>query len=309
MKTPHFKKSKRFLGDLKLPCRVTTLKNSKLPGIAARYIASAKNDPLCEIYLRGGSDPGTSKWEEDILDRLLVKEGYLANAIETAMKQYAKSPDAFADANRKEREGIERLGIAPFIALQMIVIDESEQEVILKARMECDGHLIEHGISIYLKGERWRFDYGDYLIRYSERLGADDDSEDREHVLKKLDGLFADKKMDNLAGGGVEIAYGKWEFEGGETKTNLQKVGYPARRIADTLDFGAKGVLEITSEEIRYLRYGTIPFWNERIIHIAQAKDKIIIRSQAPAGSPSERVFRCNGRHLTDSEGVVYQRI
>jgi hypothetical protein len=50
MKLPKFKPSAVFVEDIRLPCLVAKVPNSKLPGVGARHIAEFKEDPKCGIY-------------------------------------------------------------------------------------------------------------------------------------------------------------------------------------------------------------------------------------------------------------------
>src|SRR5436190_12148460 len=156
MKLPTFKPSRRFLGEFDVPCLVAVIKNSRLPGVAARHMVEHKDNPTCKIYLRGRNRKRISRWQQGLLDRLFVKEG-LAGAIEEAMKQYASEPDALMES---ERAQIEQYGAAPFVSISMIVIDEIRKEVILSGGTEL-GTFVEHGLSIYLSKGRWRWDVAD----------------------------------------------------------------------------------------------------------------------------------------------------
>ena len=160
-KLPTFKPSKRFLGRFDLPCLVASIQNSRLPGVAARHIAENKNVPTCKIYLRGRNRKRISRWQQENLDRLFLNEG-LAKAIEEAMKEFGKDPDAYMESERVE---IKRYGAAPFVYLTTIVIDEIQNEVILSGGSYL-GTFVEHGLSIYLSKGRWRWDVADYFIHY-----------------------------------------------------------------------------------------------------------------------------------------------
>jgi hypothetical protein len=111
MKIPVFKSSKRFLQEFDLPCLVAKLKNSKLTGVAARHIAESKDDPTCVIYLRGEDPKKISSWQREILEQLFLKAG-LAAAIEEALSEYGKDPNAYC--SKEERREIKKYGFAPF---------------------------------------------------------------------------------------------------------------------------------------------------------------------------------------------------
>jgi hypothetical protein len=255
MKIPAFKRSKRFLGEFTLPCLVAEVKNSELPGVAARYIAEFNDDPSCEIYLRGENPGQMSKWQMDLLEQLFVK-AKLSAAIEEAMQRYGKSPEAYDDANTQERQEIREHGIAPFITIATIVIDEIRKEVILVAGTECDGNLSEHGISIYLHKGRWRFDYADYFTKYQKgfqkSLTMKELVKERSELIKTMAGTLSsmmshlnerDKKFEELfpaSGPSVksnpQFLYGDWLFDSRKAAEVLQKLGCDQDEIDSDLE-------------------------------------------------------------------------
>lgn len=176
MKIPAFKPSKRFLDDLKLPCLVAKVKNSKLPGLAKLHIAEFKEDDVCEIYLRGKNPKKISPWQRGVLKELFEDEE-LPVAVDTGLKEYATSRkwggNNYADLFAEDRQKIKKHGILPYIVLDTVVIDDEKREVILSASTVIDGNLDEHGITIYRRKDRWRFDDADYFIRYHADFGED----------------------------------------------------------------------------------------------------------------------------------------
>src|SRR5262249_28596575 len=121
MKIPDFKPSGKFLDRYEVPCLMATVKNSKLPGIAARYIAEFKEDPDCQIYLRGKNSEAISAWQREMLEQFFEKE-QLAPSIAKAMEGYEKKAGKEAYTfDEKERIDFEKHGIVPFMTLSTIV--------------------------------------------------------------------------------------------------------------------------------------------------------------------------------------------
>jgi hypothetical protein len=164
MKIPEFKSSKRFLGDIKLPCLVAEVKNSEL-GVASECIRVYANNPVCQIFLRGNDPFKISPWQRKILDSLLDQEGLRA-AIDEAMKEYG-TRGGYVGLGKKELRKIKNQGFSPFLTIATIAIDEIAQEVVIYCKPDFDIHLDEHGLTIYLEGERWRSTDGDYYVNYS----------------------------------------------------------------------------------------------------------------------------------------------
>ncbi len=169
MKLPKFKLSNKFLGDLKLPCLTATIKYSKLPGVAHRHVAEFEDDGDCVIYLRGRDQKEISPWQQETLDRLFSNEG-LAAAVTEGMKEYETSDEwdgkDYAELSQEDRARIREHGIAAYVFLSAVVIDELLHETMLCGQTIIDGNLDEHGITVYFNKGRWHFDTADYSTRY-----------------------------------------------------------------------------------------------------------------------------------------------
>lgn len=87
MKAPEFNSSDKFLEEYDVPCLIAEVKNSKLPGVATRYIAEFKEDPTCTIYLRGKNHKEISAWQQKTLEQFFDQEE-LASTIAKVMKEY-----------------------------------------------------------------------------------------------------------------------------------------------------------------------------------------------------------------------------
>jgi len=304
MRIPTFKAAGRFLGEFELPCLLAKVKNSKLPGIASRHIAIYKTDPICEVYLRRKDLQKPSSWEQTRLEEMFEKE-QLGSTIETVMKQYAKSPEAYEDASPQERKQIQKGGIAPFMTVFMMVIDEVDKTVILRARTECDGNLIEHGISLFLRNGRWRFGDSDSFAEYAEQFGGGRDEMQHELASRQWARLFPASETGPLVETGSGFLQGKWVLDGRETKKVLHKLGYPAPRIADSLSINGRGTLEFSSSTARYCMFGCVALWEQRLLGCQRQGNRIYLRCQ---GSPAIRLFWFDGTRLVDSGGIVYRR-
>ncbi len=236
MKIPDFKPSQRFLEDVRLPCLVGSVKNSELPGVASRHIAKFKEDPTCKIYLRGVNHPEISVWQRQILEQLFERER-LAGALEEGMKEYETNPewagDNYRHLDENSRSDIRECGMAPHVTLSDIVIDEVKQEVILVGRTEWDGNLIEHGISIYLRDGRWRFDYAEYLIDYQESIETEELTKKAKEWEKCWDEICPQPATNTQIENDPGFLRGSWEFDETETTRALKEHGWPPARIRD----------------------------------------------------------------------------
>lgn len=171
MSIPKFKRSKRFLDKFELPCLFAKIKNSKLPGVATRYIAEFKEDPACAIYLRGKNHKEISGWQKKMLEQLFEQEG-LATTIAQVMKAYEKQEgkEAYNLCDAKELNAFKKHGIVPFMTISTIVIDDITKEVIIDAGCDPAPHFSEHGLNIYLRNGRWRFDDADYFFDFQSQF-------------------------------------------------------------------------------------------------------------------------------------------
>lgn len=304
MKIPEFKPSKRFLGDTDLQCLVAKVKNSKLPGIAFRHIAKYKKDPVCEIHLRGKDHKRISAWQRDILEQLFEKES-LAPAIEEAMREYEATSDSCCDMTKQERREVQKIGIAPFMTLSLIVIDGIKKEAILSARTELDGNLIEHGISIYLRKSKWRFQDRDYFACYRAAFGtefsdrmAEAESELREQAW---DDLFPPPNTQAPVEKDGSLIYGRWELDGRETSTLLKRLGSSAvAGVGWFHDISAtkrESFLDLSERRL---------LWFERRGNWVEIAEEVL-SPEFMKGRTTIK-FWCDGKRLVQAGGLVYRR-
>src|SRR4051812_41412430 len=147
MRLPKFKTSKKFLDDTAVPCLRATIKYSKLPGVAHRHVAEFKDDGDCRIFLCGKDPQKISPWQQKVLDQLFTNEG-LAAAVTGAMKEYATSDKwggkDYAELSKPDRAKIRKHGIAAYVFLHGVVVDELRREVILCGQTIIDGNLDEY---------------------------------------------------------------------------------------------------------------------------------------------------------------------
>jgi hypothetical protein len=334
MKLPTFKPSKRFLGDINLSCLVAKIKNSKLPGVAARHVAEFKDDRACKIYLRGKNPKKISAWQQEILEQLFVEEG-LAPAIEEAMKDYGKDPDAYSDCSAKEQKEIKKHGIAPFIWLSVIVIDEIKKEVIFNGGCERGVHITEHGLSVYLRKGRWRWDEADYFIRYHSGFEEDRPTTPAELATarsKLVDEMAAE--FEALGSGQAEMKkrwnkvfpppppgtpvqkdmsflYGDWRFDAVETAKVLKRLGEEKSVAECREDWGSDRIRRFSEKVATEFQDGDligelhIRAWEHRGNRITQyyrGFGGLLLRD-----GTSE--FWVKGNLLVDQNGLAYRRV
>jgi hypothetical protein len=167
MKTPVFKPSKTFVHDYRVPCLAAKLENSQVAGIGELHRKETKEDPVCQVFLRGTNAREISPWQRQMLKRLFEQDE-LVSAVATGMKDYEKS------TGYEDPDAIQPEGILPHLYLTRVIIDERQQEVIICAHTLVDGNLDEHGIAISSKKGRWKFGSLDYLNDYLRNLDLDE---------------------------------------------------------------------------------------------------------------------------------------
>jgi hypothetical protein len=312
MKLPTFQPSTSFLQDYEMPCMVTRVRNSAFPGLAFEHIAECEEDPECEIFLRGPVKNSISPWQQKFLDQLFEQEG-LAAAVAEGMKEYASSSKwggkNYAELAEEDRKKINEHGIAPHITISTIVIDEVKRQVILRADTIIDGNLDEHGISIYLKKDRWRFDTAEYFDRYAATLLGTE--AERIEFAKKL----LDKKYPVSTGMPLETdlgpIIGDWIVDVPES-TKLLKQLWTPQEARDLIPREAEALL-ITAETIRTVILKP-KFEELRIADVVRCErrgGKVIasVQWRTKAGPVSfESSYWTTGEILVSSVGKFYRR-
>jgi hypothetical protein len=227
MKIPEFNRTDDFLGYVDIPCLFAKVKNSALPGVAFRHIAECEEDPDCDIYLRGRKPEKFSPWQQGILEQLFEKDG-LAAAVTEAMKEYETSPkwagEGYVHLAEEDRQKIKEHGIAPYITISAVVIDEVRRKVILRADTVIDGNLDEHGISIFLSKERWRFETARYINQYQSLLGEDSEAWRKEFAKKQWELLYPASEPATSGVSAPESLIGNWAFDRSETTKLLKSL-------------------------------------------------------------------------------------
>jgi hypothetical protein len=338
MKLPTFKPSKQFLGEIDLACLVAKIKNSKLAGVAARYIAESKDDRTCEMYLRGKNPKKISEWQQEMLEQLFVKEE-LASAIEQAMKEYGKNPDAYCGCTEEEQSEIKKYGIAPFVWLSVIVIDEIKKEVIFSGGCERAFHIAEHGLSIYLHKGRWRWDEAEYFDSYRSDFEENHPPTSPEfaaarskvmnEMVEELHALFSEpeaserrwKEIFPMPTGGTMVEtdpsflYGDWKFDARKTAQVLKQMGEKKSIVECKSDWG-DNFYRISQETVKLFQcdYEGDCEDGELCEHFIcgcqRCGNRVIIRYKE---GWSEKVltddYWCDGERLVDHTGLAYRRV
>jgi hypothetical protein len=231
MKIPEFKPSKRFVDGIKLPCLVAQIKNSELPGIATEYRAQTRSNPYCDIYLRGKDPNKISAWQEQMLEQLFKQNGLTAAVIE-GMKEFTKTGGerVYDEFDDDERKRVKKLGLAPYLRIDCVVIDEVEKEVLISADSEV-GLLHEHGVTIHLSEGRWRYDDGERFDRYSGKFVERKEEKERSKWLANWKATFPLPVEDAFVETDMSPLYGVWRFDADETAKVLKQCGAPKREI------------------------------------------------------------------------------
>lgn len=326
MKIPEFNRADDFLGYADIPCLLAKVKNSDLPGVAFRHIAECEEDPICEIYLRGRKPDKISPWQQEVLTQLFEKDG-LAAAVAEAMKEYETNPkwagEGCVHLAEEDRQRIKEHGIAPYITISVIVIDEVRRKVILRADTVIDGNLDEHGISIFLSKERWRFEYAEYFDRYQSGLGVDSEEKRREFTKEQWELLFPASELGTPAETDSELLVGKWEMDEPASVKLMNKLRVDSFQAHNLLRERYNIGLVISREMMRQFDLSPpIADWMRsrfRILKIERRGNRFAVHLRHLQRKGAEYVdyedaltrdadFWCDGNILIESSGIIYRR-
>lgn len=249
MTIPTFKRRRKFLDDLEVPCLWASLPNSSVPGLAAKHIESHVEEPHFDIFLRGRKPAKTSAWQKKILERLLVKGG-LATAIEEGMKDYYMQHDEsdFTDRERLDIQDMKRNGVLPYFVLSSLVVDDSQRKVLLVLQTDSDANLAEHGAVIYLDRDAWRFD-SDYVYDYLNDVEEEESNRQSDDFEEEPDDAGQAASPEAVDIGPV---LGQWLLDDAATRDYLQRKGDPEDEIGMCIrSFSGKG-FELTEKHVYF---------------------------------------------------------
>ncbi|HEX7896050.1 MAG TPA: hypothetical protein VF447_17765, partial [Terriglobales bacterium] len=292
--------------------------------VAARHIAESEDNPTCKIYLRGKNPRKVSPWQRKILEQLFVKEELTA-AIEEALKPYGKDPSAYISED--ERSEIKQHGFAPFIWLSVIVIDEIKQEVILSGGSESSVHIPEHGLSVYLRKNRWHWDEADYFIRYESGFEKKSTPAEFEKALKKeMKSMAAElqalvkgpeeqqkrwEQMFPATGPAVStdasFLCGEWKFDVEKTFEVQKGLGEKVSLAKCQRDWG-ENVYRITPEAVA-LWQAEDQLTEECTQECVRRGNRFTIRYLEAEIMEGTSEYWCDGRVLVDHTGLAYRRV
>src|SRR5262249_30048344 len=135
----------------------------------------------------------------------------------------------------EDRLKIRQYGIAAYVTVSAIVIDEITRKVILRADTAIDGNLDERGITIFLSKERWRFDTADYFIRYVSNIADCDDLFSWKRTKEKWDTLYPPGGPSESAETATDLLIGTWELKVPETRDLMRRLCVPNYAITQCL--------------------------------------------------------------------------
>lgn len=314
MSIPKFKPAKHYLGEYNIPCRLAKVKNSKLSGIATRAIVKSKEDPICEIYLHGKGAKNFSAWEKGILEQIFDGRS-LAALVDSAMKGYAKDPSGYTSAKPAEQEEIQKIGIAPFMTIYQIAIDDKRKEAILSARTLLDLNLIEHGINIYLKKGKWHFSDAQYYIRYADKLGPTIEEEEEEEddgptpKEKLFSKLFPPAKKGTPVEKGCTALQGKWKCDQARTREILRAVGTSKTETDDAMAHSGEDGMEITPKTVAYYKWGIKPVWTTKVVDCERRGNWITMHTLIHEKIPLKEMYWLDDRGVIDRFRKAFKRV
>jgi hypothetical protein len=236
-----------------------------------------------------------SAWMKQKLEELFERDG-LSRAIVEGLKEL--DADGYDFLLEHERDFVKTHGYHPYVYIKEIVLDEIKEKVLIS--LGDDSVLNEHGITIHLKADRWRFADGDPYSRY--RSGF-------EKYLPKPDLQRWNEMFPKVKGGRFEkdcsMIFGRWVCDQRETDQLRKELGWDAIEInperelviSETQIEGWRFPLEVTSFKRRgnWITFDTA-FW-------LPGGEKIPNYN----GSRGKMLFWCDGRRLMDG-GASYRR-
>ncbi len=311
MKIPEFKPSKRFVRGIKLPCLVGKVKNSEFSGIATRYIATTRRDPVCKIFLRVENLQKHSDWLQQTLKYLFKKNG-LTDGVTKVLKGYMKT-DAEADVEwvyedfeEDERERVRDLGLAPYFRVSVIVVDEVERKVFVVGDTETEVfHEDDAGIC-FSKG-RWRFDdWGRYAAKFSQQ----EEDEAREKLRRTWETIFPPPPKNTQVEDDGYLLFGVWRYNPKETAEARKQCGMPQDKIDSAFSKGTGLLTQAfyyapTKYELLFSGY-TAKKW---IVERYERKGNWY-EIQTESEGPWNRILWCDGDRLTAiGSEHVYTRV
>jgi hypothetical protein len=302
MKIPDFKPTREFFADISLPCLVAKVKNSTLPKVATRHIAACKEDPQCEIYLRCTKAREISGWQKEMLEYLLEKEA-LPAVLKEGMKDFetGKEWPGYCSHEKENYRDIKRYGIVPHLTLSAIVIDDVTREVIIAANTDWDGHLDEHGITIYLSKGRWRFDLGDRQFDYSSAIEA-------EVVEKQMATLFPTGEREVNTDTNANFLYGTWVFDREEALLFYKQLKRTRSQVSHDFEFW-EGTRIIVSPTRFQKIFNTGSTWDLGFVGCKRRGDMVTICVKDLKGKESDPIkYWCKGKILMNPNGEVLKR-
>lgn len=326
MKIPEFNRTDDFLGYADIPCLSAKVKNSEMSGVAFRHIAECKEDPVCDIYLRGRKLDKVSPWQQEILTKLFENDG-LAAAVAEALKEYEASPkwagEGYAHLAEEDRQKIKEHGIAPYVTISVIVIDEVRRKVILRADTVIDGNLDEHGISIFLSKERWRFEYAEYFDHYQSLLGEDSEDWRKEFAKKQWELLYP--AAESASSGAVvpELLTGNWALDISETTKLLKSLKVDSIKSGMLIKNWEGTGLVISREAFHFFDLWRTDgnFWDRwgryRVVEALARGQRLLLKLQRLENTTSGLVATdttmtlelwCDGKQWVKDDGLVYHR-
>ena len=230
------------------------------------------------------------------------------------MKEYETSSEwggkNYAEVSVEYRQKIKKHGIAPHITIFMIAIDEVMQEVILRADTVVDGNLEEHGISIYLKKGRWRFDTAEYFDHYAATLfGTEKEQEDyAKRLWDNMYPLTTDSPVESDLG----LMLGDWILNKPETHKLMKVLKWGPGKVRISLLH--EECMSVKRDNIREFAV-TPPLWDTKDFHVIRCERRgKRVKVQLRRYSEKEPYINyeinveywCDGNVLVSDVGLVF---
>ncbi len=209
-----FRVSEGCIHGLKQCCLFAEFRNQIVPGLADRYGTSQGTESEFEVFIRG-LDLSLSPWQQQVLKRLFLKDE-ISVAIEQGFSEFEKEWKDHYRGFENDFADMKRDGLIAHLLLRRIVIDERKREVVLGFHTDSLEPLVDDGVSIILKQDRWRFEVGRYLDDFISEVSS-------EEIARRVGRLA--KTYDSTVGGPDEFPVGLWVCDEGGTRRMYELIG------------------------------------------------------------------------------------
>jgi len=242
---PEFGPCNHYIDEMiAVPCLCGTARNSTVPGLAELVRSKSGEDAELTIFLRSVSPSTVTPWQQEMLDRLLTKAELIA-VIEHCFADYKKDLDEESlNLHEDFWADVQSHRLLRHLELRKIAVDDIERKVLLEISTGAEGHLDEHGVCLVFEVGDWRFETGDYLTDYTQRI----ESASR---MATWNQIFPPPTAQTPINTDANWVYGTWAFDEIGTRRLAARLGSSPAAIQVVLEGFADWEVEISPQVFR----------------------------------------------------------